>query len=191
MSFKRHCGTCGQYTEQTYSAKSGKWVCDICNTRFDNLPGCVIEFTIKGPTQPNERARSRIIYKEQNARNAKSINEAITTLKRDSFTIQYTTAKTAEFKTFAKTVIAQYAPPVLLQGAIKLELKFFMQRPKSLPVKVMHHTKKPDHDNLIKIICDTMQGLIYVNDSQIYDDHTTKEYGVPRCEVRIEEELEL
>jgi|LGOV01.1.fsa_nt_gb Holliday junction resolvase RusA-like endonuclease len=190
MNFKRHCGICGHYTEQTYSNKSGKWLCDVCGTKFDDLPGCVIEFTIKGPTQPNERARSRIIYKEQNARNANNINEAITALKRDSYPILYTPAKTAEFKAFAKTVIAQYAPPILLKGAIKLELKFFMQRPQSLPAKVMHHIKKPDHDNLIKTICDAMEGLIYVNDSQIYDDHITKEYGTPRCEVNIEEQLE-
>lgn len=45
---------------------------------------------------------------------------------------------------------------------------------------------KPDLDNLQKIACDAMQGVVYLNDSQIVDMHCTKIYGpVPMIEIEI------
>ena len=170
MSFKRHCGTCGQYTEQTYSDKSGKWVCDLCNTRFDNLPGCVMEFAIKGTMVPKGRPRATI---------------------RGEHAVMYTPKNTVQFEQYVKQAATQYAPPILLSGALDVHLSFYMQRPQSLPNKIQYHTKRPDIDNLTKSVLDALEGVIYERDSQIYLLNVTKEYGIPRCEVRIVEELEL
>ena len=31
------------------------------------------------------------------------------------------------------------------------------------------HTQKPDHDNLVKSIQDACQGIVYADDSQVWD----------------------
>ena len=51
------------------------------------------------------------------------------------------------------------------------------------------HTKKPDLDNVAKIICDGMNGIIFNDDSQITSLHVTKVYGeVGKVEVLVREE---
>ncbi len=39
------------------------------------------------------------------------------------------------------------------------------------------HTQKPDADNLMKAILDGMNGVAYVDDSQVSDEHCVKEWG--------------
>ena len=49
-------------------------------------------------------------------------------------------------------------------------------------------TKKPDWDNIGKIISDSLNGVAYRDDSQIVDSQVRKFYSnVPRVEVTIEE----
>ena len=51
------------------------------------------------------------------------------------------------------------------------------------------HTKKPDLDNVAKIICDGMNGIIFNDDSQITSLHVTKVYGeVGKVEVLVRED---
>ena len=48
------------------------------------------------------------------------------------------------------------------------------------------YTKKPDFDNLAKIVCDALNGIAYDDDSRIYLSTTEKRYapdGVARMEV--------
>ena len=103
--------------------------------------------------------------------------------------IAYTPSKTKEFENYVKLVASQYAPKELLEGALEMELHFFFQRPKTLPKKVVHHLKKPDCDNLEKNLADSLEGIIYKNDSQIVSSWTTKQYGTPRVEVRISDDV--
>ncbi len=60
---------------------------------------------------------------------------------------------------------------------ISVNLQFTLPRPKSLPKKIIHHTKKPDIDNLIKAVLDAMNGIIYKDDSQICELGAIKIYG--------------
>lgn len=54
--------------------------------------------------------------------------------------------------------------------------------------KCIYKTTKPDIDNLQKSVCDAMQGIVYINDSQISDMRCTKIYGsVPMIEIEITE----
>lgn len=40
----------------------------------------------------------------------------------------------------------------------------------------MHHTKKPDLDNLAKNIKDALTGSLYKDDSQVFEAHLEKRY---------------
>ena len=126
------------------------------------------------------------------------------TVKRGSKTITYTPDKTRDFEDYVRSVASQYAPKELLKGALEMELHFFFQRPKSLPKKVTHNIKKPDCDNLAKLIMDSLEprkrslksqnpleGAIYERDAQIVSLLVTKEYGTPRVEVRITDDFWL
>lgn len=57
----------------------------------------------------------------------------------------------------------------LLQGAIKMNAKFILERPKSLAKKVVYHIKRPDLDNLVKAVKDALRGICYHDDSQIIE----------------------
>ena len=72
-----------------------------------------------------------------------------------------------------------------MEGALVLELIFFLKRPKSLPKKVIHHVKKPDLDNLIKAIKDALKGICYKDDSQIVRIQAKKIYAVGKTGVII------
>ena len=117
--------------------------------------------------------------------------------------IAYTPSKTKEFENYVRSVASQYAPKELLTGALEMELHFFFQRPKSLPKKVVHHIKKPDCDNVAKMIMDSLEprkrpkktqnpleGAIYANDAQIVSLWVTKQYGTPRVEVKITDDIQ-
>ena len=74
----------------------------------------------------------------------------------------------------------------ILEGPLIMNLYFYLPRPKSLPKKVLHHTKKPDVDNLVKAIKDALRDICYHDDSQITQLFASKEYGTePRVEINI------
>lgn len=54
---------------------------------------------------------------------------------------------------------------------------------------VIKPTKKPDFDNIDKIICDSLNGIAWYDDSQITNGGCTKRYSEdPRVEVVITED---
>ena len=96
--------------------------------------------------------------------------------------------------------IAQFKPKRPLAGDIYLKLIFYMQRPKHhyRTGKFKHllkddvpdrHSITPDLDNLVKMLCDVIQGKnrFIVGDCQICMIQAEKVYGTPRTEVFIEE----
>ena len=98
--------------------------------------------------------------------------------------------------------IAKFKPKQPLAGDIMLKVIFYMPRPKShfrtgkfkytlkddIPER---HSITPDLDNLVKMLCDTIQGKnrMIVDDSQICMIQAEKIYAnrTPRTEVIIEE----
>ena len=138
----------------------------------------IIEFEIKGNAVPKGRPRST---------------------KRG---ITYTPEKTRIYEDYVRSVASQYAPKELLKGALEMELHFYFQRPKSLPKKVIHHIKRGDVDNYAKLILDSLEprkrpqksqnpleGAIYENDAQILSLWVTKQYGEPRVDVKISDDV--
>ena len=73
---------------------------------------------------------------------------------------------------------AVYGMPESASGAAKGRMLTGQKRP----------TKKPDCDNIEKIICDSLNAICYRDDAQIVDTRVTKEYGkYPRVEVSVKE----
>lgn len=68
-------------------------------------------------------------------------------------------------------------------GPIKLEVAAYRALKESSPRKLVGspNTKKPDEDNILKIIQDALNHVAWVDDSQIFDGHVIKmpylEYG--------------
>jgi len=78
-------------------------------------------------------------------------------------------------------------PDKPLTGPLKMQIEFFMPRPKnhfgtgknasnlkdSAP---WWHTSRPDLDNMIKLVKDALDGVFYKDDSQICTLHAAKAY---------------
>ena len=78
----------------------------------------------------------------------------------------------------AVTVDAYYAMPKNANAHRRGEMAAKEKRP----------TKKPDSDNFLKVVCDSLNGIAYKDDAQIADTETHKWYGEePRIEVTIRE----
>lgn len=91
--------------------------------------------------------------------------------------------------TVAKTAMRGREP---LQGALEMSCTFFFVPPKSTPKKTLsamygtYHTKKPDADNLVKCVQDSLNGICYVDDAQIAVLNARKYYAdKPRAEIVI------
>lgn len=106
----------------------------------------------------------------------------------------YTPNKTVNYENLVKQeYIAKYSGEKL-NGALYLEIKAYFKIPKSTPKKQIEPmingeikpTKKPDIDNIIKIISDALNNLAYDDDSQITKVTATKNYSdKPRVEITI------
>jgi Holliday junction resolvase RusA-like endonuclease len=101
----------------------------------------------------------------------------------------YTPAKTRE----AEETIAWYARENYkgdpLEGAVALKVIFHMRRPKGR--KGMYHATRPDCDNIVKLVSDSLNEVLYRDDGQITDLHATKLYCVDNEEPFIEVYCEL
>jgi Holliday junction resolvase RusA-like endonuclease len=80
----------------------------------------------------------------------------------------------------------------LLTGAVKLDVIYYMPIPKDTSKKkrkaLKWHIKRPDEDNMTKLIKDCMSGIVYKDDSQVADARYRKIYSDnPRTEIIIEE----
>ena len=69
--------------------------------------------------------------------------------------------------------------------AISLDVVFYLPRPKCHYTKTgkpsskwrLHHTTKPDRDKLLRAVQDALIGVVYVDDSQVFDGNVKKEYA--------------
>lgn len=82
----------------------------------------------------------------------------------------------------------------LLQAPIRLELRFFVQRPKGhygkkglLPSAPPYPATKPDVLKLARGVEDALTGVVYRDDAQIVDEVLEKHYGPERVEISVRE----
>lgn len=73
-------------------------------------------------------------------------------------------------------------------------MTFFMPIPKGVAKKYLAdfqseklgHLKRPDLDNMVKLLADALNGIIWADDSQIFNLHACKLYSAnPRIELEI------
>lgn len=119
---------------------------------------------------------------------------------RGSFVKAYDPAKSKDYKAYVKLVaMAAMNERSLkpLDGAIAVSIKAFVSVPKSKSKKFRQNalkwlerpTKKPDCDNIAKILLDAMTGIVYEDDKQIIRLVVEKFYDeVPRVEVTVFDE---
>lgn len=114
----------------------------------------------------------------------------------------YTPAPTVIYENLVKTCFAAEAEKQhweMADGEIDVGIHAYFEIPKSTSknkkLEMMRGnirpTKKPDWDNIGKIICDAINGIAYHDDSQIVDACVHKSYstiGVPYVIVKIEKE---
>lgn len=69
---------------------------------------------------------------------------------------------------------------------LEMTVDISLQRPKTLPKRVIYPTKKPDASNVLKGVEDALEGIAYEADQQIVSTTVRKVYGVPGVTVEIE-----
>ena len=116
---------------------------------------------------------------------------------RGSFVKAYDPEKSKSYKAYVKLVAAAAMSERSLKtfdGAIAVSIRAYVSVPKSKSKKfrenalkgLEHPTKKPDCDNIAKILLDAMTGIVYEDDKQIIRLVVEKFYDeVPRVEVTV------
>ena len=102
----------------------------------------------------------------------------------------YTPQETKLYQELVRTL----TPKEYLDGPLEMEIKAYFKIPKSKSKKIkalmesgdIRPTKKPDFDNIGKIVADALNGTNYKDDSQIVKGTVEKWYSYqPRVEVMI------
>ena len=98
----------------------------------------------------------------------------------------YTPKKTADYE-FLVQQVWHHTGREKLEGAIRLEVVFYYNRPKSATSR-NHHTGRPDLDNLVKSVLDGLNGFAFDDDSQVVEISARKQYtyAKPRAEIMLE-----
>lgn len=88
----------------------------------------------------------------------------------------YTDKKTVAKETEIRWLL-QKEKPVRFDGPICLDVRFYFLKPKSAPKKRQHHTVRPDLDNLLKLVSDACNGILWKDDAQICEIYIWKLYS--------------
>ena len=116
---------------------------------------------------------------------------------RGKFAHAYTPLKTKNYERMVmNSFLNKYTFNDQLSGPIEANIKGYFSIPKSTSKKVrnlmlsnkIHHTKKPDIDNIAKSVLDSLNGLAYEDDSQVVKLTGEKLYSDnPRVELYLKE----
>ena len=109
----------------------------------------------------------------------------------------YTPKETINYENLVKVCFMdQVKDRYLIHGCIEAEIYAYVSIPKSVSKKRYQYmlenkdfpTKKPDCDNIAKIILDALNGVAYDDDKQVVNLHVYKRYSdTPRVEVVLRE----
>lgn len=135
-----------------------------------------MKFTVPG--EPQGKGRPRVV-------------------RNGAFTRTYTPEKTASYENLVKLEFQRQCPGQYIGDApISMRMVCYYglassdgKRKRQAKLEsVIRPTKKPDIDNCIKIIADSLNGLAYRDDTQIVSVTAEKRYAeIPRVEVEITE----
>ena len=110
----------------------------------------------------------------------------------------YTPKKTVDYERRVRAEFIKQCGHAVYEQGVPLDVRItaYMTIPKSASQKkrklMVEHkirpTKKPDFDNIGKVVCDSLNGLAYHDDAQVVDAQVRKFYGEePRVVVTISE----
>lgn len=108
----------------------------------------------------------------------------------------YTPEKTVNYENYVKLEFQRQCGVPFVMGPLSVEIVACFGVPASASKKKtaamlagqVLPTKKPDCDNIIKIICDALNGLAYKDDAQIVHVSIRKKYAaIPHVDVSITE----
>ena len=78
------------------------------------------------------------------------------------------------------------APLCARPCAVEVTVIWTLAKPKSAPKRVIHPTKKPDTDKLLRAVLDSLTGVAYEDDSQVVRVTAEKQSGEPeRTEITV------
>ena len=98
----------------------------------------------------------------------------------------YTPKKTMDYENLVRRCFTESGGK-MISGPVCLEAKLYFQMPKSFSQKKQRELaysnceKKPDIDNVIKIIGDALNGIAYKDDSSIVSVTATKQWAAQGC----------
>ena len=129
------------------------------------------------PGKPQGKARARTFYNSKLGK-MQSITPANTVLYENLIKHCYLETK---------------CEPFLDKVPLEVEITACFPIPKSATkkdrerIKLMEYypTKKPDADNIAKVVCDALNGLAYKDDAQVIDLTVHKRFGDPKVIVKI------
>jgi crossover junction endodeoxyribonuclease RusA len=84
----------------------------------------------------------------------------------------------AEGASYALQALPSAERQVLTDG-VRLTVAFYLPRPKSLPRRILAHTKAPDLDKLVRSTADAIARIVFQDDAQIVDLLAIKRYAAP------------
>ena len=135
----------------------------------------MIRFTVPG--EPVGKGRPRVV-------------------RNGGFSRTYTPEKTASYENLVKLEFQRQGGRMLKDGPLKLRISAWYSIPRSASKRkqqamtggLIRPTKKPDCDNVGKVVADALNGLAYRDDSQIVTLIVEKWFGEePRVDVEIRE----
>ena len=121
--------------------------------------------------------------------------------RRENFVSTYTPKETTNYENLVKLMYLEQNRDNVSQikyfnnEPLKLEITAVFEIPKSFSKKktamalnkLLYPTKKPDYDNIEKIVTDALNKVAYQDDSQIVSNTTNKIYGeTPYVEIKIQ-----
>lgn len=116
---------------------------------------------------------------------------------RGGFARAYTPQKTRDAESLLAAQAWHFRPSQPLEGPIELTVTFVMPIPaswsksKQQVAKLRPHCTKPDLDNLIKLVKDSLNGMFWSDDKQVYKVFAAKVYGpIPQTIISIEQAAE-
>lgn len=93
-----------------------------------------------------------------------------------SFTPKQTVHAESEIRWLLKK-----ANPPKFEGPLYMFVKAYFLRPKSAPKSRVYPSVKPDIDNVVKLVKDAAESILYENDSQICTLTAIKVYADTEC----------
>ena len=101
----------------------------------------------------------------------------------------YTPQRTKEFQKLMHLHSKKYAPQEMFKGPLRLECFFFLAKPKK--TKFNYPAVRPDVDNYLKAVMDSLNGIMWKDDSLIVEVMAKKVYAADKPHILIViEELE-